>query len=509
MVLNPAAGADGTALRTFREKVVPVLRDAGTKYEVLLTEGPAHARDLLVRENLARWRGALSIGGDGTAAELLCGLFARADWQDALAHLSVVAVPVDGASAAFAARCSSAAAPYAQDAATATIVAAAKGRWRTLDLIFAQTAESSRVAAAYISWEPIKGGIFGGDRRPPRRLRRLLQRQGQIMNGLLQVMTVKSSTALISYLPAECCKKARPAAAIKRVPVNFDEATTSIHGSNCNSSTPISRTRSKSRTCSTCSLTDRENTYGRNQHGQDHLTTSLSTNKTEDNDEEADSTEPLLPSIKMQQPPPPKYAYTSLLAEGQLYFRSWQELDDRLRRSGPFPLLEGPSLMRPQITGNNSNNFTSLDYQRKRPRPRFPSMPDLPEPLPNDAGWITEVGDFCAVHLLCGEFGSRGRRFAPAAETTNGALWLLLVRAGVVKRDLLRYLSSLDSKNNNGERQPAGVELLRVRGLRLSPLSPGETRWVVDGDTLQTGPGGTLQAFVMPGVARTAAAFHD
>ena len=100
VILNPVSGS-GAALRVFKERVIPVFRDAGTDYEVLVSEYQGHAYDVVRRENLARWRGVVAVSGDGLVTEIFRGLFDRADWQDSLAHLAVSAVPV-GRSNAFA-----------------------------------------------------------------------------------------------------------------------------------------------------------------------------------------------------------------------------------------------------------------------------------------------------------------------------------------------------------------------------------------------------------------------
>ena len=93
VILNPVSGS-GAALRVFKDRVIPVFRDAGTDYEVLVSEYPGHAYDVVRRENLARWRGLVAVSGDGLVAEVFRGLFDRADWQDSLTHLAVSAVPV-------------------------------------------------------------------------------------------------------------------------------------------------------------------------------------------------------------------------------------------------------------------------------------------------------------------------------------------------------------------------------------------------------------------------------
>ena len=93
VILNPVSGSGG-ALQVFKERVIPIFRDSGTDYEVLVSEYAGHAYDVVWRENLARWRGVVAVSGDGLVAEVFRALFDRADWQDALAHLAVSAVPV-------------------------------------------------------------------------------------------------------------------------------------------------------------------------------------------------------------------------------------------------------------------------------------------------------------------------------------------------------------------------------------------------------------------------------
>ena len=153
----------------------------------------------------------------------------------------------------------------------------------------------------------------------------------------------------------------------------------------------------------------------------------------------------------------------------------------------------------------------------KRPKPHFPSMPDLPSPLPSDAGWVTEVGDFVSVHLLNHGFVDKSNRLLVSeCLPDDGVLWLLLVRAGISRKDLLGFLrsssssSSLDHGTTAGStgappppaasELPPGIDIIPVRGFRLAPLTATGGAVTVDGESVNCN---CIQAFIMPGVART------
>jgi hypothetical protein len=171
-------------------------------------------------------------------------------------------------------------------------------------------------------------------------------------------------------------------------------------------------------------------------------------------------------------PQPTRYCYTSLLTEGQLYFRSWQELDARLACGGRTLAALGQ-----EPAGGG-----------KRPKPFFPAMPEMAQPLPKEQGWHTEVDDFLAVLLL--------KHVAAASTLDDGRLWLVAVRAAVNRRDLARFVGSLWQDE---WRLAPGIDVVAVRGVRLVPLTD-EAAITVDGHALASQP---VQAFVMPSVART------
>ena len=60
------------------------MQEAGVVWEVLATEGPGHAQQILTTLDLASWGGVVVVSGDGLVHEVYNGLLARADWSEAL-----------------------------------------------------------------------------------------------------------------------------------------------------------------------------------------------------------------------------------------------------------------------------------------------------------------------------------------------------------------------------------------------------------------------------------------
>ena len=72
-------------------------------------------------------------------------------------------------------------------------------------------------------------------------------------------------------------------------------------------------------------------------------------------------------------------------------------------------------------------------------------MPEMSKPLPQEARWIIEVGDFVSIYLLNQPFINQTQCMAPDASPDDGCLWLLLIRKGVTKKDLNKFMAAADS----------------------------------------------------------------
>ena len=81
-LVNPKSGT-GKALSIFNRKVLPILKESKTNYEMILTDRQNHARDIVATEDIKKWKAVVIISGDGLVHEVYNGLLRRENWQDA------------------------------------------------------------------------------------------------------------------------------------------------------------------------------------------------------------------------------------------------------------------------------------------------------------------------------------------------------------------------------------------------------------------------------------------
>ncbi|KAF4518920.1 hypothetical protein B566_EDAN006758 [Ephemera danica] len=124
-------------------------------------------------------------------------------------------------------------------------------------------------------------------------------------------------------------------------------------------------------------------------------------------------------------------------------------------------------------------------------------LPALTQPVPEH--WTTIEGDFVMVHANYQTHISYDCYIAPDARLDDGVIWLIVVRAGVSRAQLLQFLLGLSSGTHI--HMPM-VELLPVTAFRLEPFDTnkkGNGHITVDGEEVDYGP---IQAEIMPGLGK-------
>lgn len=79
-IVNPAAGGGKSAKRA--AAVLEQLREKGLRIDVISTTGRGHAVELAAEAYAQGYRRFIAVGGDGTAHEILNGIFSRAQAQE-------------------------------------------------------------------------------------------------------------------------------------------------------------------------------------------------------------------------------------------------------------------------------------------------------------------------------------------------------------------------------------------------------------------------------------------
>ena len=121
-IVNPTAGGGKSA--KLAGEALSRLREKGLRVDVIATTGQGHAVELATEAYAQGYRHFLAVGGDGTAHEILNGLFARAKAQE---RVSLGFLPL-GTGNSFLR-------DFSNDGADASLQALLEGRTRPVDLI--------------------------------------------------------------------------------------------------------------------------------------------------------------------------------------------------------------------------------------------------------------------------------------------------------------------------------------------------------------------------------------
>ena len=152
VIINPYAGTKDAQVVANRS-LLPMLQQAGVEYEVLLTSYAGHARELVRQEASDRWKGIVCISGDGLLFEVLNGLFDREDWREALECLSFGIVPAgsgNGLARSLGYLQREQFHRGTQDLSAS--VNCARGSIRAMDLLYVETPMNARLAMNSVFW---------------------------------------------------------------------------------------------------------------------------------------------------------------------------------------------------------------------------------------------------------------------------------------------------------------------------------------------------------------------
>lgn len=131
--------------------------------------------------------------------------------------------------------------------------------------------------------------------------------------------------------------------------------------------------------------------------------------------------------------------------------------------------------------------------------PMFGPASDIPA-LTSEVSstWKTEEGDFIMVHAAYQSHLGSDCHFAPTATPNDGIIWLLIIRGGVSRSQLLGFLLGLSSGTHLPADENQYIQLIPVTAFRIEPLG-NEGNITVDGEKVAYGP---IQGEIFPGIVK-------
>ncbi|KAJ8955775.1 hypothetical protein NQ317_018948 [Molorchus minor] len=138
-------------------------------------------------------------------------------------------------------------------------------------------------------------------------------------------------------------------------------------------------------------------------------------------------------------------------------------------------------------------------HGRDRPVVHGPAsqIPCLTAPLPTS--WKCISGRFVMVHASYQSHLGEDCLFAPEARLNDGKIWLLIVRAGATRSQLLHFLLGLSTGAHASTQTEAPIELIPVNAFRIEPDMTESGYMTVDGEHVQYG---CIQAEIFPELGR-------
>ncbi|XP_050311620.1 sphingosine kinase 2-like [Anthonomus grandis grandis] len=129
-----------------------------------------------------------------------------------------------------------------------------------------------------------------------------------------------------------------------------------------------------------------------------------------------------------------------------------------------------------------------------------PTLPSLAAPLPDT--WRCIEGRFVMVHASYQTHLGEECLMAPEASPNDGRIWLLIVKHGASRSQMLQFMLGLTTGAHaaSGNRDPTGnIELVPVSAFRIEPDMRQQGYLTVDGEHVEYGP---IQAEIFPELGR-------
>ncbi|KAH8271141.1 hypothetical protein KR018_001285 [Drosophila ironensis] len=442
ILLNPKSGS-GKGRELFQKQVAPLLTEAEAQYDLQITTHPQYAKEFVRtrKDLLDRYSGIVVASGDGLFYEVLNGLMERLDWRRACRELPLGIIPCgsgNGLAKSVAHHCNEPYEPKPILHATLTCIA---GKSTPMDVVRIELAPKGKHFVMY-SFLSVGWGLIADIDIESERLRSIGAQRFTLW-AIKRLITLRSYKGKVYYLPQteEDVKKAEPKVELAKEAQEAQEVA---------APTPVMR-----------------------------ASLPLNANEFKDLPEEGEEDE-----------------FTDAISLDRSVYRqhadSWHSA---MSRRTAYYSLGGPSLRSNRSRMSITQRIEAANAEFAELVPSG-TLPGLQIPLSTGDGWICEEGDFVMVHAAYTTHLSSDVFFAPESRLNDGLIYLVIIRSGVSRHQLLNFMLSL----NSGTHLPVGddpfIKVVACKAFRIEPTG-SDGILVVDGERVDYGP---IQAEVMPGL---------
>lgn len=190
ILINPFSGS-GRSVRTFREKVEPMLCEADIQYEQITTEYSGHAAEMMQSLNLLDFDGIVICSGDGLVYEVVNGLMRRPDWEVAI-KIPLGVIPTGSGNALSLSALYATGQPHDL---TSSIFAVIRGKLLDLDICSVVTPTEKLFAFLSVTWGLVSDVDIESEKF------RFLGETRFLLGAIIRVIGLRLYRGRLSYLP--------------------------------------------------------------------------------------------------------------------------------------------------------------------------------------------------------------------------------------------------------------------------------------------------------------------
>lgn len=469
ILLNPKSGS-GKGRELFQKQVAPLLREAEAQYDLQITTHPQYAMEFVRsrKDLLDRYAGIVVASGDGLFYEVLNGLMERMDWRRACRELSLGIIPCgsgNGLAKSVAHHCNE---PYdPKPILHATLICVA-GRATPMDVVRVELSHRDKHFVMY-SFLSIGWGLIADIDIESERLRSIGAQRFTLW-AIKRLITLRTYRGKLYYLPAKTETETDKEKEAETEPLKTNMPTPK--------QSPVE--------------TDNRPNHNRSFARRSLPITNRVTSEFKDLPDEYESNDVDLRDVSNDDLD--QFADAVSMTDRSIY-RQTDSWHSAVSRRTAYYSVGGQSSRsnRSRLSVAQKIEAANAEFMQLVPTG---TMPSLQLPLPASQGWICEEGDYVMVHAAYTTHLASDCFFAPDSKLNDGLIYLVIIRAGVGRSQLLHFLLSMNNGTHLPEQQDPHIVVVPVKAFRIEP-SGNNGILTIDGERVDYGP---IQAEVFPGL---------